>query len=183
MRKIFTLAILCALPFLSSAFGSNEWYLLKSDGYEIAFPLKPEAETNTIPSGIGELTLSMHIYDASSGKTKDENLVYLSNTTDFPDSLVNSDKKENHAEIFRNAIDGAVKNVEGKLLSEKVIGFSGFPGREFRIDLQNGAAVITAQCFLVKNRMYILQVITETKKAPNATMEKFFNSFRLTKAG
>lgn len=183
MKKFFTLAALLTLSILSTSFKDSEWFNLKADGYEIAFPAQPKAQTNKVPSEIGELTMSMNIYDASNTRSKDDNLVYLTNSTDYPAEAVSSDLTEKLPGIFRGAIDGAVRNVEGKLLSEKEISLNGFPGREFTVDFQSGMAIITARCYLVKNRMYIVQVITETKKAPNAAMKRFFESFKIAAQG
>jgi hypothetical protein len=69
--------------------------------------------------------------------------------------------------------------VHGKLLSEKIIQINGFPGREARIDFRDGLAVITMRAYLVKNKMYILQTITETKKDFNKSIGKFMDSFKL----
>lgn len=184
MRKIFTILSLIAVTLISTAFDTaGEWFLFKGEGYEVAFPVKPESQTRTIPSQIGELTMSINMYDASKSDKKDDNYVYMTNSTVYPADKISSDKKDNLADVFRGAIDGAVKNVDGKLISEKEIELSGYPGREFKVDFQNGLAVISARCYLVKNRMYIAQVITETKKHPNASMDKFFNSFRIVSAG
>jgi hypothetical protein len=54
-----------------------------------------------------------------------------------------------------------------------------YPGRKFRVDVQNGVAVMTMRAYLVRNKLYMLQVITETKKDLNKSIEKFMNSFSL----
>jgi len=83
--------------------------------------------------------------------------------------------------FFRGAVDGAVSNVKGKLLTEKKIELDGFPGREVTVDFQNGQAIIMMKCFLVRNMMYILEIISETGKENNASSSHFYQSFKLKK--
>lgn len=112
---------------------------------------------------------------------KDENLTYGVITTEYPDTIIHSDKKELLPVFFRGSVDGAVKNVQGKLLTEKDITLDGFPGKEIDIDYRNGLAVIKMRSYLVKNKMFILQTITKTEKFPNKSLERFMSSFSLKK--
>jgi hypothetical protein len=159
---------------------SDTWFQLTSIAYKykIEFPEKPEETPNVLETKIGKLKMNMFVYDASKSKT-DENLVYLVNFTEYPDSLINSDMKDKMPAFFRNSIDGAVTNVHGKLLSEKDIEKRGFPGREIRVDFKDGLAVIKMRIYLVKNKMYLIEVITETKKDFNKSIDRFMDSFDL----
>ncbi|HEX4372302.1 MAG TPA: hypothetical protein VHZ50_03260 [Puia sp.] len=122
--------------------------------------------------------MNLNIYDVPETE-KDDNHVYLVNETTYPDSLINSDKKEILDEFFKKAIGGAVKNVQGTLLSEKNMELNEFPGREVRIDYRNGLAVIKMRLYLVKNIVYMMETITDTKKQSNSSVDKFLNSFQL----
>lgn len=178
MRKIsFVLTALMIVVFTTSFVLKADWFLLDEPSFSILFPKKPEAQVQSVKSAIGDLTMNINMYDGS--KDNDENFLYGIITTEYPDSLINSDKKEKLAAFFRGSVDGAVKNVQGKLLSEKDIEMNGFPGREARVDFQNGLAIILMRSYLVHNKMYILQTITETKKEGNASVLKFYNSFKL----
>jgi len=157
----------------------NEWFWLESKqyGYKVEFPDKPTERPQRIKSAIGELKLNMFIYDASKAP-QDDNLMYMVNYTEYPDSVVNADKIENLDVFFRGAIDGAVKNVNGKLLSEKIIELGKHEGREVKVDFQDGVAVIRMRMFLVQNKMYMLQTITETSKDFNKSITRFMDSFQ-----
>ena len=117
------------------------------------------------------------MYDAS--QLKEDNLLYGAIDSEYPDSLVNSDKSEILPKLFRGSIDGAVRNVNGVLLSENVMNYKGFPGREVRIDYNKGQAIIKMRLLLVHNKMIILQTITETSKDGNNASLHFLNSFQL----
>jgi hypothetical protein len=92
---------------------------------------------------------------------------------------MNYSKTEKLDAFFRNAIDGSVKNYHGKLLIEKIIEFEKYPGREIKVDFKEGLAIVKMRCYLIKNRMYILTTITETKKDFNQSINKFMDSFTL----
>ncbi|MCV9386186.1 hypothetical protein [Reichenbachiella ulvae] len=173
-------AILFMTLLLFSFSKSDKWVLFESTeyGFKVDFPKEPTSNPQTVNSEIGLLKMNIFMYEASNNK-KDDNLVYMVNSTEYPDTLINSNKTEILYNFFRNSIDGAVNNVHGKLLSETVITIDEYPGREIRVDFQNGKAVITMRLYLVKNQMYMLQTITETNKDFNNSIKRFFDSFEL----
>jgi hypothetical protein len=132
-----------------------------------------------INSEIGELKLNIFVYDASESGT-DENLVYLVSSTEYPDSLINSEKTEILPDLFKNTLEGILSNINGKLLSETVIDINGFPGREVKVDFMEGQAIIKIRIFLVKNILFMIETITETGKVPNKSIDRFMDSFKLT---
>jgi len=48
-----------------------------------------------------------------------------------------------------------------------------------RIDFKDGLAVIRMRYYLVKNRLFMLQIFTETKKEQNKSIDRFMDSFKL----
>ncbi len=160
------------------------WYLFQSEqyGYKIEFPKEPTENPQVVNSEIGELKMNIFMYDASK-VGKDDNLIYMINYTEYPDTSINSKRTEILDDFFRNSIDGAVKNVRGELLSEKIIKIGEYPGREIKIDFKDGMAVIRMRLYLVRNKMYLLQTITETKKDFNKSITKFMDSFELLNTG
>lgn len=179
IRKIH-LFLIIIIPTILSFNLSNTWYLLESKacGYKIEFPQKPTESPQVVDSELGKLKMNIFMYDASSNG-KDENMMYMINYTEYPISRVNSDNKQQLATIYRNSIDAAVKNVNGKLLSEKSIVLKGFVGKEIKVDLKEDHAVINMRVYLVKNKMYMIQVFTDVKKDSNQSIIHFMNSFNL----
>jgi hypothetical protein len=175
--KILTPFLIIAILTMSFI-SSDEWYQCETKNYKILFPKKPSESSQIDNSAIGELTLNLNIYEVSENDT-DDNLVYMVNETAYPETVINSDKKDLLDNFFRKSIDGAVNNVHGKLLSEKIMELNKFPGREIRIDFQNGLAVIKMRMFLIKNRMFMIETITDTKKDFNKSINKFMDSFQL----
>jgi hypothetical protein len=171
------------LTFLLAAFFlakpvQDDGFVLQSTHYSIRFPQKPTDQDQTVNSALGPLQIHMHIYDASNA-ANDSNLAYVVAETQYPDSSVSSDKKDKLDGFFSGMVNGAVSNVNGKLLSVEPIDMNGYPGRLLRIDYQSGLAVITMRAFLVKNTMYMTQTIAYTKNDRNGASDRFMKSFAL----
>ena len=180
--KLFTSVAILLL--IMGFVNSKKWFSLESKEYnfKIEFPAEPTENPQIVDSEIGELKLNMFIYETPENGN-DDNLVYLVNCTEYPDSVINSDISEILSDFFRNSIDGAVGSVSGNIISENVIQINDFPGREIKIEFQEGAAIMSLKMFLVKNRMYMLQVITESKNDSNKSIARFMDSFELMNAG
>jgi hypothetical protein len=181
ITKLFALFMLVLALF--SFVKVENWFLFTSDQFacQVEFPKEPKAQTQIINTELGELEMNLFIYDASNSE-KDDNLVYLLSITEYPDTLINSKQTEIQDTFFRASIDGAVNNVGGELLSEKEITIDKYPGREIKIDFQNGRAIIIMRLYLVESKIYMLQTITETEKASNSSISRFMDSFELTNA-
>jgi len=176
MKKLISLSLIIVL--LASFSFQDTWFVQDTPKYKIAFPKKPQEQTIPVQTALGELKTHLFSCEPSVGGSE-ENYAYIMAVTDYPESSVSSDKKDMIDKFFRGSIDGSVKNVNGKLLSETSIELNGYPGREIKIDIQNGQAVITMRDYLIKNRMYMLQVINDGKKGHDAALGKFFSSFSL----
>lgn len=173
------LFILCLI--VTSSFAQAEkWSLFKEEGFEILFPAKPKFNSQTTNSAIGPLVINMYMSETPD-QAQDENLVYSVMTTVYPDSLVSSDKKEQLPAFFRGAIDGGVENVKGKLLSEEEIETQGYPGRKIKISFSENNYIISMYAYLVKNKMFMLQVVAAAKKENHKSARQFFESFKLSK--
>lgn len=155
-----------------------DWLVYEGNGWTANFPSDPEESQKTIPTAIGEQTMHIYMYTEPNQQVAD-NIVYAAIQTIFPDTLVSSAKTEMIDPLMRNSIDGAVKNVQGQLLSESVISLGEFPGREVKISFQQGAGIINLRIYLVKNTLYMLQAICEKSKDDNASAKRFMHSFKL----
>jgi hypothetical protein len=156
-----------------------DWYTYQSQEISIEFPKEPELTSQSVPTAVGDIEMKIASYDGS--KEGDINLAYVFISSIYPDSLINSNKKEMLPDFFRSSIDGAVKNVNGKLIAEKEVLLDGFPGREAKVDYGNGQAIIAFRMYLVQNRAYFIQTISEKGKEENESALRFRNSFKLKK--
>jgi hypothetical protein len=175
----YTLAGLLLLLLTVSFTMPGDWYVFNTKGATIEFPKKPTTQVQNQKTAIGELNMEISIYDATKDTFATTNFIYALVTTEYPDTAVNSNKKENIAIFFRGAIDQAVKNVAGKILSEQAIELDGFPGRAVKVSFDNDMAVVNMRGYLVHNKLYMLQVIAETGKDQNPLLLRFLHSLKL----
>lgn len=178
MKAITALAGAVFLTVILAFSFPDDWVLLEKPNFKVFFPKKPEEQTQTVNTAVGKLKIDSYMYQVPDDK-KDDNIMYMLAETTYPDTAINSDKKNLIDKFFRGSIDGAVNNVHGKLLTETIIQLNDYPGRKVRIDFKDGLAVITMCSYLVKNKLYITETMTETKNDFNKSIDKFLNSFSL----
>ena len=101
--------------------------------------------------------------------------MYGANYCDFPAEI----KKAPLRKVFDSSRDGAVANLEGKLVSESDIKLGDYPGREIRIGVEDGKQVFRARVYLVDRRLYQVVVFGSKEAATSKQADKFFDSFKL----
>ena len=181
MKKISVNIILCLfLTSISFAAFCQNWENIAPDGANctIQMPSKPEQTKRIIGHPIyGKLTMNMATVQPKD--STDPNVVYMLSYADYPIGAIHSDSINLLDSFFISCREGSVANVQGKLLSETILNFSGYPGRELRMDFKNGLAIIRCRNYLVKNRLYSLLIITLTENNFNTSINKFLDSFKL----
>ena len=183
MRNIRILIALMIVVSFTQSFttdGNQDWSLLETKNFKIYFPQKPELRSQILNTQVGELNIDMYMYQVPD-TADDSNFAYSLAVTEYPDSLINSNRSEKELidNFFNNSIGGYTNNVHGKLKSELIIKYDSFPGREIKVEIKEGLAVIRTRMYLVQNKVYMLQVITDIKKDFNRSINRFLNSFVL----
>ena len=183
MKKIAS-SILFAL-FLLGTFAfttSDEWYLYESKTYsfKVEYPGKPTEKVKVLNTAEGDLNLNLFEYVTP--KTETESAVaYIASYIEYPIEAVNSDNKEKLKQFYRKMVDGVVTKVSGKLMKETIISLEGFEGVEARIEMKEGLEFVKLRVYLIHNKMYMVETVTETKNETNKSINRFMNSFRLIK--
>ena len=67
----------------------------------------------------------------------------------------------------------------GRIISQRSISYGLFPGKEIRVDYENGLAEIKCRLYLVENTLYSLQVTSAAQNKKNKARDFFLNSFKL----
>jgi hypothetical protein len=98
---------------------------------------------------------------------------------DYPKYSIHSDSTELVKDFFKTTVETAVESVKGELSYSSDITMNEFPGRLWRVDYNDGKALIKTKSFLVKNRYYSIQVISLKDKGMNLQIDKFLDSFSL----
>jgi hypothetical protein len=175
---LFALFLLAAFAFTTS----DEWYLYESKTYsfKVEYPGKPTEKVKVLNTAEGDLNLNLFEYVTQ--KTDVESAVaYIASYIEYPIQTVNSDDKEKLKQFYRKMVDGVVTRVSGKLMKETIISLEGFEGVEARIEMKEGTEFVKLKVYLIHNKMYMVEAVTETKNEFNPSINRFVNSFRLIK--
>lgn len=137
--------------------------------FSIDFPGTPETRSQDITTRVGKV--KMHLFQVAKGQS-----AFLVSYSDYPASAIKgSDPKK----MLDGARDGAVSNVQGKLLSEKGMSIGGNPGRELKVEAKGLS--MTQRMFLVKNRLYQVLALVPIDRPNNPDVPRFLNSFKIRK--
>lgn len=181
MKKII-FYLLIFLTFNISFAQDCNWLTTKDyeKGYRVDFPQAPVAQSQDIATAVGTVVMDMNMVDLSKNTTSD-NILYMVAYTAYPE-----EGRDYHDEALQNSmldgtVSGAVKNINGKLVSSKNIVFNGYNARYAKISIYDNTIIISLKTILVNNKLYLLQIMTETSKQDNDNIAKFLNSFDLIK--
>jgi hypothetical protein len=147
--------------------------------FSALMPAKPKRSVKKTVSRIGDL--HNFIYSCIVDKKENESFFYLISYVDYPDTLIQA---INSRILIRNtAMESMNRFNKAKLIAEKNISIQNNPGYEviFTGYQRNKGKLIMAKerIFLVKNRMYVLLMLTEAFNNHNIA-DRFFDSFQIT---
>ncbi len=165
--------------FLSiNAVTAQNWEKYKAEDLEFIayYPETPERTVQKVATAVGELDMHMIMYSPKNG---DDNALYSIIRSDYPKEQFKDADDDYNATVLDGAVNGAVSNVQGKLVFDNVVKFNGYPGRSIKIAMQGGFIYINA--YLVENSMFISQVICLTNKDKNKSIQRFLDSFEIIK--
>ena len=167
------------MVFILFSFVSPDWEVFQSfDGkFKILSPGDMEKKEKTIETGIGDITYTTHFHQPT--EKNPDNLVYMVSYCDYPEYSIHSDSTAFLEEFFKTTIESSVESVNGELSYTSEIKLGKYPGKIWRVDYNDGGASIKTKAYMVKNRLYTLQVITLKEKALNIWADKFLDSFSL----
>ena len=156
----------------TSIWQNSSWQEFRStEGrFTALFPGSPRSQNLSVPTAIGAVTANMVLLDSSDGAV---GVMYA----DYPWTLI---QQGNVDKMLDGARDGAVANVNGRLVEEKPISLLDAPGREYLIQIKE-TAFCRSRIYLVKNRLYIVQALGSKERVQSKEAEKFLNSFEFQK--
>lgn len=173
MRKKY-FYIFLFLIFVSSC-GGTSWkkFTSQEGNFSVWMPGTPKLTTEAIDTAAGKLNLYSH--EVSAG-----NMFYIVAYIDYPEELI---KQRNPYKMLEDGRDGAINNVQGKLLNEADVPYLGHPGKEITAEATREKVpyILKMKFFLIKNRLYQLGVVMYKDKetATQSDVKKFYNSFSL----
>ncbi len=143
-------------------------------GFTVLMPGTPEAvqETIKIPAGAVELRGFL--------TQRPEEANYIILYSDVAPDLISASGGQNG--FFNAVIQGIANNSGGTLLGRQNISLGQYPGRDLRVELDEGA-IAQYKLYIVNQRLYQLVVITQKEEALPGSIAGFFDSFQLTTKG
>jgi len=178
MTRFKFILVIIGLAILSGFIAhSSDWYKYQDNDCEVLFPAPPTADTIVKDvSSIGKIYFYRHILKNTENES---NITYEFLKIEYPpDELVNPTKDVIES-FFKGIVEESLSKTHGKLLSEKDISLSGYPGKEVKINFDNGTKMITMKTYLVKSKNYTLEAVALAGKETNSTATKFFDSFKI----
>ena len=145
--------------------------------FAIAFPPgfgEPKLSTHAVDSPVGVLTFSMYIAEKPSGAC-------FASYNDYPPEVV---EQGDPTAMLDGARDGALRNINGKLIKEEEITLDGHPGRSisFSGSKEGKGFFGRADIILAKPRLYqVMSVAYSQSDLEAPAIRDFFKSFQIKK--
>lgn len=140
--------------------------------FSVMAPVALQKTTQEVETQGGKLDL--HLFYGQDG-----DLGYFVSYCDYDPQVAKASLAEN---MLDGARDGAVSNVNGKLVSETNITLGDHPGREVIIEARaedRPPAIIKSRMFMVKNRLYQVTTVASRGRAGDKELDNFLRSFKL----
>ena len=127
---------------------------------------------------LGEFRPVSWIYE---GKGEDPNHLYLVSYVDYPQGTFHPDSTAMIQEFFQASIDTHVRDLGGDLSYQSESPYNTSAGVMYRATYNQNKHVVKSRILLIGDRFYAIQVYTTSEKSLNSGMNKFLESFRVTK--
>ena len=180
-KRIVPLVLAAVLAFIGASCDSSvtpSKLLDSTDGrFVVTFPPgfgEPQLSAHSVDSPVGKLTFSMYIAENSSGAC-------FASYNDYPPEVI---EQGDPKVMLDGARDGALRNINGKLIKEDEITLEGHPGRaiSFSGSKEGKSFFGRADIFLVNPRLYqVMSLAYSQSDLETPAIRDFFKSFRLKK--
>ncbi|HEX5706554.1 MAG TPA: hypothetical protein VFX96_04625 [Pyrinomonadaceae bacterium] len=147
-----------------------KWETVKAGGMSIDMPGKPSRQTQTVQSAGGPV--EVHLIGIDRGSEG-----FMVSHNEFPAVIANAltDTKT----LLDAGRDGALKNADGKLISERDLTLGGHPGREVVGEVPSKKTAFTLRVYWVKPHLYQVIYLHPQASAVTADGRKFLDSPRV----
>jgi hypothetical protein len=174
MKIVVMIAIiLTVFPLTACGPAGPQEFTSEEGGFSVASPLPLEESSQSIDTTLGPI--EVHFFMAEEGSR-----AYMVGYSDYPQDFVDQSDPE---AMLDGARDGAVGNINGKLVSEiKVLLEDRYPGREIVVTAMvdnDQEGTLKERMFLVGNRLYQIMVIAPSGEMSVQEMNEFINSLEL----
>ena len=172
--KISSLMLVCSILLAACGAASPSWQDFSSDAgkFTVSMPATPKETSQSVDTAAGKIDL--HLFTAQVGTS-----AYLVSYSDYPADMMS---QADPAKVLDGAMNGAVTNVSGTILSSQDVTLDGNPGKDFTADgkiTKPGDGSVRGRIYLVKNRLYQIIIVGLKDQIPAADADKYMQSFKL----
>lgn len=156
----------------------NQWQVFKdfNGKFKVEIPCeKMEEKIQTIQTAVG--SLEYHTFVCTPTDADAENKVYIVSYVDYPIDILHPDSTDLKQQLLETSLESSVESLSGVLVYKDEVILKGEKGFFWRTDYNKGNAVMKTKSFIVKNRLYMVQVATQKARSRNLEADKYLNSF------
>jgi hypothetical protein len=171
---VITAAIVAAVVgqltngFMQKDFAELKEFKSPDSSFTIMLPKGVKEGKQTVSTDIG--TINFISYNV---KAKHQEFTVA--FSDYPDSYISTTDPQM---LLDGSRDGAIGNIQGKLLKESFIHMNRHPGRELQIESPQ-KLILKSRIYLVGNRLYQIMAVSKPDHASDKEIEEVFNSFMI----
>lgn len=139
--------------------------------FTMRFPGRPEQGAQQVDQGEEREPLLATQFLYSEGE-----VVYAAGYVDYPGGF----SRQGTQRLFDESQHTFLKDREGRVVHQEEVGYQQYPGREIQVAFANGL-VAWYRLYLVRNRLYILSVVTTREQRSAVSPHSFLDSFELVR--
>ncbi|NNF20597.1 MAG: hypothetical protein HKN67_01545 [Saprospiraceae bacterium] len=173
------LLLLCGQFIQTGDLFGQTWSNFSPEGSmcKVLFPKEPAHQSQTVDTEVGQL--SYHSYVINDTTRNSSNVAYVLSYCDYPVGTIHSDSLLLIPDFFNATIDESILSLDGELVYSDEDYWVEYPGRIWKVAYQDGRMMVKNKSYLVKNRLYTIQVYTLKEKDRNRDINRYLDSFKL----
>ena len=172
LKRLIILAFPLAVVLACSSLGTK-WETVSEGNISVDMPGKPNKQSQEIPAGPTKATGQMLTLDKGAE-------AYVLAFHDFGAAVASADIDPKV--LLKNASGGAVKNIDGKVTSQRDVSVSGHPGTEIIGEGRKDDKDIefTIRMYWAKPRLIQTLYLSEKGKGDKSNATKFLDSLKIS---
>jgi hypothetical protein len=154
--------------FMQKDFAGLKEFIAPNKSFTIMLPKNVKEQKQTINTKLGPIDVISY---TATAKHHDFTVAF----SEYPASFIAG---SNPQTILDGSRDGAVRNIQGQLLTETLFDIKGHPGRELKIEGPQ-KMILHVRVYLVGNKLYQVMAISKPAFAYDKKIDEVFDSFKI----
>ncbi|MBK8506571.1 MAG: hypothetical protein IPL46_32870 [Saprospiraceae bacterium] len=181
-RRYLSMMGICTLAALALQLLPWQPFVSLEGGFQILAPGELQHKVQEIETEMG--TIDYHTYFLATKGDSLGNFVYMVSFYRSESLQIPTDSIDLLKDFFNASVEQAAQSVVGEVvIYDDLIYQYKYPGRFWRIHYNEGASVLKTRVYLIEGTFYSIQVATDASSSLSNDIDRFMNSFKLTKAG